>query len=127
MGRTWNNDQFLIGTVKSRQCFPVHGDHRFVIAAHNQKCRCAYIPQCLFGKIWPASAGNNCGNEFGKFAGSYKRCAGSCASAEIANVESSRLRTAHGPFSRANQAACKKWNVEAEFACISIPSFLLVS
>ena len=37
MGRTWNNDQFLVGTVELREGFSIHTDHRFVVPSDDKK------------------------------------------------------------------------------------------
>jgi hypothetical protein len=57
MGSGWNDDEFLIGTVELRQRFPVHPDHRLIIAANDQQRGRRHGSQCFFCEIRSASSG----------------------------------------------------------------------
>ena len=83
MGRTWNNDQFLVGTVELRQSFSVHTDHGFVVPSDDQKRGGANSIESVFRKIWPTSAGNDRRNDTGKLRSRHERSAGPSTGSKI--------------------------------------------
>ena len=116
MGRTWNNEQFLVGTVELRQGFSVHTNHRLVVPSDDQKRGGPNSVESIFRKIRPASAGNDCKNDIGKLGSRHERGTGPGTGSKITHFKVLRVGTVHNPIGRANQTLRKERDVKTKFA-----------